>query len=252
MTALYPYGRLSLTDRLDVWGLAGFGQGELKMTHAHEGGAEERYRTDIDMRMGAVGARGEVLTPAEPGGLALAVKSDAFWVRTISDAVRAREGAHGNLAAAEADASRLRLIVEGSRRFEAGAGTLTPSLEVGLRHDGGDAETGSGIEAGASLIYAGDGVTVEGSVRALLAHEESGYEEWGASGAVRIDPGESGRGLSLILAPAWGAASGDRKVRPYEPPFGADRSGAGLCSRSDTALADGMDPGTVRRRCQCF
>ena len=207
MTALYPYGRLSVTERLDVWGLAGFGQGELEMTHGHEGEAEERFGTDLGMRMGALGARGEVLTPAEPDGLALAVRSDAFWVRTTSDAARAREGAHGNLAAAEADASRLRLVVEGSRRYAAGSGTLTPSVEVGLRHDGGDAETGTGIEMGAAVRYAGEGVSIEGAVRTLVAHEETGYEEWGASGAVRIDPGASGRGLSLTLAPTWGAAS---------------------------------------------
>ena len=207
MTALYPYGRLSVTERLDVWGLAGFGQGALEMTHGHEGGAEERFGADLGMRMGALGARGEVLTPAEPDGLALAVRSDAFWVRTTSDAVRAREGVHGNLAAAAADASRLRLVVEGSRRMAAGSGTLTPSVEVGLRHDGGDAETGTGIEMGAAVRYAGEGVSIEGAVRTLVAHEETGYEEWGASGAVRIDPGASGRGLSLTLAPTWGAAS---------------------------------------------
>ena len=66
-----------------------------------------------------------------------------------------------------------------------------------MRHDGGDAETGTGVEVGAGIRYAGSGVTVEGSVRGLVAHEASGYEEWGASGSVRIDPGASGRGLSL-------------------------------------------------------
>ena len=76
-----------------------------------------------------------------------------------------------------------------------------------MRHDGGDAETGTGIEAGAGLRYAGEGFSVEGSVRTLIAHEETGYEEWGAAGTVRIDPGESGRGLSLTVAPTWGAAS---------------------------------------------
>ena len=43
-------------------------------------------------------------------------------------------------------------------------------------------------------------------MRALVAHQESSYEEWGASGSVRIDPGASGRGLSLTVAPALGAA----------------------------------------------
>ena len=38
----------------------------------------------------------------------------------------------------------------------------------------------------------------------LVAHEESGYEEWGASGAIRVTPSSSGRGLTLSIAPAWG------------------------------------------------
>ena len=95
-------------------------------------------------------------------------------------------------------------ILEGSRAFETGSGgTLTPSAEIGLRQDGGDAETGTGIEVGGRLSYAAPGVTIEGAVRGLIAHEE-----WGASGSVRIDPGASGRGFSLTLSPAWGSASG--------------------------------------------
>ena len=204
LTTVYPYARLGLTETVDVWGFAGYGTGSLTLTQAPGTDREATYTPGITMRMGAIGARGEVLSPGEPGGLAIALKSDAFWVRTKSDAV---SGSDGNLAGAEADASRVRLAVEGSRSFETGSGALTPALEIGVRHDGGDAETGTGIEAGASLRYAGEGFSIEGSVRTLVAHEETGYEEWGASGAVRIDPGASGRGLSLSIVPSWGAAS---------------------------------------------
>ena len=48
---------------------------------------------------------------------------------------------------------------------------------------------------------------MEASARTLIAHEDSGYREWGASGSVRLDPGASGRGLSFTLAPTVGAAS---------------------------------------------
>ena len=129
-------------------------------------------------------------------------------VDSKSNEIPAVRALSSNLAGSEADATRLRLTLEGSRRFETGAGSLTPRLEVGLRHDGSDAETGSGVEVGASVRYEGAGVSAEGSVRTLVAHEAEGYEEWGASGALRIDPGESGRGLSLTLAPTWGAAAG--------------------------------------------
>ena len=73
-----------------------------------------------------------------------------------------------------------------------------------MRHDGGDAETGTGVEVGAGLRYTVGAVTIEAQARTLLAHEASGYEEWGMSGAVRVTPGASGRGLTLSIAPAWG------------------------------------------------
>ena len=203
LTAFYPYARVALNDRLDVWGLAGFGGGELTLMQNPGTARAKTYETDISMRMGALGARGEVVSPASPGGLSVALKSDAFWVETSSEAV---DGPAGRLGASDADASRVRLLVEGAQSFATGAGTLTPALEFGLRHDGGDAETGTGFEAGASFGYAGAGFSVEAALRTLVAHEEAGYEEWGASGALRIDPGASGRGLSLSVAPSWGAA----------------------------------------------
>ena len=196
LTGVYPYARLDLSDRVSAWGLAAYGTGTLTLTEA--GGTP--IETDIRMTMGAVGGRGTLVQAPETGGFELALKSDAFWTRTTSDKAEGMEGA-------EADASRVRLVLDASRPFEMDGGTLTPSLELGLRHDGGDAETGPGVEVGARLRYAGAGVTVEGLVRGLTAHEASDYEEWGASGSIRIDPSASGRGLSLTLAPTWGNAS---------------------------------------------
>ena len=139
-----------------------------------------------------------VLDGSGPSGVGLSVKSDAMWVRTESDRTVGLESAEG-------DVSRLRLIVEGERVFEAGDGaTFTPTGQVGLRLDGGDAETGSGVEVGGGLRYIAGPLTIEGQVRMLVAHEESGYEEWGASGAIRMTPSASGRGLTLSIAPAWG------------------------------------------------
>ena len=129
-------------------------------------------------------------------------------MRTRSAAVT---GERGNLAGATAEVTRLRLGLEGSRpfRFEGGA-ALTPSLEVGVRHDGGDAETGFGVDVGGSLAWADParGLSAELSGRALIAHAEDGYREWGAGASVVLDPGADGRGLSLRLAPAWGTAEG--------------------------------------------
>ena len=73
----------------------------------------------------------------------------------------------------------------------------------------GDAETGTGVEVGGRIRYTDtrSGLTIEASACTLIAHEDSGYEEWGAGGSIRLDPGASGRGLSLTLAPVWGMPS---------------------------------------------
>ena len=197
LTGVYPFARLEMSERVSAWGLAGVGQGEL--TLQQEG--ETRIDTDLAMRMGALGVKGTVLDGSGPSGVGLNVKSDAMWVRTESDSAEGLESAEG-------DVTRLRLIVEGERVFVAGDGaTFTPSGQVGLRHDGGDAETGAGVEMGAGISYTSGALTIEGQVRTLVAHQDSGYREWGASGAIRVNPDSSGRGLSLTLAPTWGQAA---------------------------------------------
>ena len=198
LTGVYPYARLEMSERVSMWGLAGVGSGELTL---HQEG-RTRIATDLAMRMGAVGVKSTVLDGSGPNRVGLNVKSDAMWVRTESDSAEGLESAEG-------DVTRLRLILEGERVFEAGDGaTFTPTGQVGLRHDGGDAETGTGVEVGAGIRYSAGALSIEGAVRALVAHEESGYEEWGASGAMRVNPGPSGRGLSLSLAPSWGNVAG--------------------------------------------
>ena len=194
LTGVYPYARADLSARVSAWALAGAGSGEL--TLKREGRRD--MATDISMRMGAVGVKGRVLDGTGPSGLAMNVKSDAMWVGTKSEDT-------DELAPSEGDVTRLRLMVEGERVFESDNGaTFTPSAELGLRHDAGDAETGTGVEAGAGLRYSAGALTVEGRVRALVAHEATGYKEWGASGAIRMTPDASGRGLTLSIAPQWG------------------------------------------------
>ena len=194
LTTLSPYLRYALNERVSLWGLAGAGTGTLSLKRNDQA----PIRTDISLSMGALGVRGTLLPVSRHEGLELALRSDLLWVRTESDATHAP----GRLAAARADARRLRLVLEGSRPFELESGaTLTPRLEVGLRHDGGDAETGTGVELLAGIRLAAERVVLEGSVRGLIATEREGYEQWAASGTIQIDPSPFGRGLSLTVSP---------------------------------------------------
>ena len=204
LTSVNPYVRYEASDRLSVWGLLGYGTGDMTLTQAANDDRDRIVtRTDISMRLGAAGARGVLLKAGEDGGIDLALRGDAFLVQMDWEKV-------SNETDTGADASRLRLVLEAGRPFALGEGAvLTPALELGLRHDGGDAETGTGVEVGGRIRYTdtGSGLTVEANARKLIAHEDSGYEEWGVGGSVRLDPGASGRGLSLTLAPVWGTPS---------------------------------------------
>ena len=84
-----------------------------------------------------------------------------------------------------------------------------PSFEVGLRRDGGDAETGFGADVGGGLAFSApaSGLSMDVSARGLLAHEASGFREWGASAGLGYDPDPSPHGLTASLRQTWGAAS---------------------------------------------
>ncbi len=200
LTGLYPYGRWEASERVTVWGIVGYGAGDLVLTP--EG--QSAMRSDMDLAMGAVGLRGVAVEAPAAGGIELTVTTDALAVRTTSEKAK-------GLAAAEADVTRLRLGLEGTwRGLEAGGGTLSPRLEVGVRHDGGDAETGFGLDLGGGLAWShpAAGLSAELSGRGLLTHESRGFRDRGLSGSLAWDPGQgTGRGPRLTLTQTLGASS---------------------------------------------
>ena len=217
LTGVFPWARLGLTDRLEAWGTAGHGAGGLTVTPDIPGTGERgaAIRTDLDLWMAAIGLRGTLLEPESGSGaggfrdgLTLTVKSDAMVVRTASGRGRGTDG--GNLEPARATVSRLRLGLEASRPVALGDAVLTPSLEVGLRHDGGDAETGFGIDLGGGLALSDParGLQAEIRGRGLLSHGSKGFRNRGVSVELswRQRP-DSDRGATLALTRSVGGAS---------------------------------------------
>ncbi|MDE0394871.1 MAG: hypothetical protein OYK82_08855 [Gammaproteobacteria bacterium] len=231
LTGLYPYARYKASERFSLWGVLGHGQGDL--TLSPEGAGETE--TGVEMNMAAAGARGVVLPASGKGDFELALRADLLMTQTSSDAA-------AGLAGTEAETSRIRLLVEGSRALRFGeGGVLTPSVELGLRYEGGDAETGGGLEVGGSVRYASGRFAVALSARGLIAHAESDYEEWGLSGSVRYAPGDEERGLSVSLATAWGADSGGAERLWRERPWPASSGDFDPAARLDAEVAYGLD-----------
>ncbi len=202
LTGVYPYGSYELSERLSVWGIAGYGSGRLTLTPK----AAAPIGADMDLAMGALGLRGTVVAAPEEGGPELAMTTDAMAVRTSTGAGR---GPGGRLAAAEADATRLRLGLEGSWRG-ARAGDPVPTLEIGVRHDGGDAETGLGLDLGGGLAWSHpeSGLSAEVKGRGLLTGDSRGFRDRGLSASLAWDPApDSDRGPSLALDRTVGASA---------------------------------------------
>ena len=211
LTGVFPWGRYALSDRLEAWGAAGYGQGELTVTPKRPGTDEDgaAIRAGLELGMAAAGLRGVLLDPESGSGFRLTGKTDAMVVQTASGRGRSADG--GNLAPARATVTRLRLGLEGSRQIRLGGGfTLTPSLEIGVRHDGGDAETGFGLDLGGGLALSDPkrGLQAELRGRGLLAHESKGFRDLGFSGALAWEgkPG-SDRGAKLRLTQTLGGSS---------------------------------------------
>ena len=230
LTSVYPYARYSPQAGFSVWATLGYGWGEATL----DDGDSDAVETDLKMLMGAVGGRQELLSA---GGMDWSLKADAFAVQLES------EEREEDLLAVKAESQRLRLAVEGVRSLELGAGrTLSGSVELGGRLDGGDADEGAGAEFGGGLSYANAdlGLDLEASGRSLLVHGAGGFDEWSASLAARFDPGVAGRGLHMSIEPSWGGAASS----------GVDalwRDSAVVESRSEVeeAAADASSPDMV-------
>ena len=231
LTAAVPYAAIQASERLRLWGALGTGTGEVTLK-PEVGGL---LSSDISWTMAAAGLRGDVIaSPAGGSGPALAVTSDALWARTSSDKTH-------ELATSESDVTRLRLGLEGSWRITtASGGHVTPKLELGMRHDGGDAETGFGVEVGGGLAWIDPrlGLALDLSGRTLIAHGSDDLEDQGFAASLAWDPGPStGRGPSLTLRQDWGGAAQGGLDALFAPDPLADRAGSGQTTARWTAEA---------------
>ena len=214
LTGVFPWGSHRFTDWLAVWGTVGYGQGELdvtpKLPDRDKDGAT--LTTDLNLWLAAAGLRGTLLDGGNDG-LTITGTTDAMVVGNTSERVTGLE-------AAQATVTRWRLGVEAQRPItlgkpksgtEEGSGAvLTPSLELGLRHDGGDAETGFGLDLGGGIVLSHPqrGLQAELRGRGLLSHAAEGFRDQGFSGSLswQQQP-DSDLGAALSLSQTMGGSS---------------------------------------------
>ncbi len=237
LTGAFPYvGVEVVPERLALWVAGGYGIGSQRLTPAGAPALE----SPIDLLAGAAGVRGTVVAAPAAGGFSLGLNADGSLLRATSEATT-------GLAAATADVDRVRLGLEGSYEVALGGGArLTPSVEVGVRRDGGAAETGFGMDMGGGLRFAhpGLGLSLGLSGRALVVHETADLVEWGAGGSLSWDPNPvSDLGPALTVAPSIGASAhgGAATLWSRQTLAGLDgAAGATAAGRVDARFAYGV------------
>ena len=197
LSTAHPYLYWQPSERVSVWGIGGFGGGEVDV---REPGRAHDF--DADFRMFAGGVRA-VLSRRDSSEWGL--RADGFQAQLETSALE-------DIAQVSGEAQRGRLMLEWvhDRALSAGR-SLSVKLEAGGRFDGGDAERGAGMETGVRLGFldANRGLDVAMHGRVLVVHE-SDYRDWGVGLQASWDPGKKQRGFRASLTSSWGHDGGGR------------------------------------------
>ncbi len=189
LIGVYPYMQAN-TDSLSGWVMAGAAHGSMEITPS----GRAMRKGEVELQVAAAGAAATI--PVQEL-VDLTLKSDAMWVGIES-------GRAGDVVPTEADASRIRAQLEASRTFDLAQSTITPSLGLGVRHEEGDAETGTGIEFLGGIAVEYERWRVKGKAHVLVIHQESNYREHGIGLNVAYAAQDNGEGMSFSLAPQYG------------------------------------------------
>ena len=203
LTGIHPYLVWSVSPGLAAWTTIGLARGELEVSDDIRSALQPRAST---LGTGALGIRGRVLAHEMK---TVTLKGEAAFAQLgIADGKI-------SLGTETIGLQRLRFMAEAAYEHPLASGrSLVPWGEIGLRSEGGDGKTGSGVELGGGLRFQDPekGWTVEGFGRRLIT---SGAlpKEWGFDASVSFNPDPSSAGLSARLSHSWGwAGSGVRRL----------------------------------------
>jgi len=181
LTGFYPYLSYQ-SSGWEIWLSGGYGFGNASLSELDG---------DLTSRFGAIGFQGDLASIQS-------TRVNYFGDVLLADGKMKDYKIH-------AEVIRIRLGMQSSFQITEG---IRPYVEANVRQDGGDAETGIGIELGGGLRIAYPEWTIRGEIRSqgLVLHSADGFTEWGVSGSIQV--GNPSRGLMMQIRPSWGANHG--------------------------------------------
>ena len=192
LLGLNPYiGWHSDDGKKTAWGTVGYSSGDFEQDQ------KNNLKTDLKMTVLAIGGSTRF---AERSGSDFNIKGDLSTAELTTDAT-------SSVAEVKSKAHRARVAVEAEvNKASDSGGHVMRSVALGLRYDGGDGDTGSGLELDGELGWSGPNrsVSVSGAANVLLFHTGD-LKEWGVGGLIRYEPSHAkGRNLTFRAQPSYG------------------------------------------------
>ncbi len=196
MITASPYFSWVLFPGIWWWATATYGIGEAEMADKDQPGVARPHAGSSSLLSGALGWNVNVIdSPGhDPGSrVGVAVRGEGSLNHFRVDSSR------GDMPDLAMDTWRGRLMVQGTYEQPLNdSGYMIPTLEAGVRYDGGQAASGAGVELGGRFRYEDQalGLTLEAHGRALVPLDDTS-QEWTAGGLVRISSDRDGFGPFL-------------------------------------------------------
>ena len=197
MTSVHPYAHWQ-KDQLRIWLTGGVGNGGISFEEAGFG----RQESDGQWLTGAAGGSYRVLSSETfmPGG------TTALDLRTEALVTNFRVEENGQLVLPlDVGAHRLRFAARGWHTRALSGGTIVLAPELAARSDGGDGETGTGLELSWSMDYVSQNqrLAIGGHVQSLATFTGD-KNEWGVGTNIRLGVAENGLGPSVRVSSSYG------------------------------------------------
>ena len=202
MITASPYLSWVLFPGMWWWATATYGVGEATIADRHEPGTTPPHAGDSSLLSGAVGFNVNMIDSrgADPGSrVGVAFKGEGSLSEFKVEAKR------GDMPDLSMNTWRGRVMLQGTYEQPVNDMVyLIPTLEAGVRYDGGRAASGAGLELGGRFRYEDQsvGLTLEAHGRALVPLEDKS-REWTAGGLVRISSDRDGYGPFLNVTPSF-------------------------------------------------
>ena len=191
MTSVHPYVRWS-GGATTVWTTFGAGRGEARNERTATGRVGE---SPLDLAMGLVDFQRR-LGPAG-GPVAFGLRADAGWASlSTGEGTETIDDLRGRV-------HQARLGIDVRSEMRVGGAGLAPFGAVHLRNDGGDGQTGRGVELSGGLRAQLGFIGLDMQGRWLAYHSATSYGESGAGLTLTVG-GREAEGFSLSASPHWG------------------------------------------------